>query len=679
VGSFLALVLALGAPSIFGHKLKQGDVADRDFTAERSMRVVDLLATERAREQARSKTVPIFKRDDATNQRILAKVKQTLDSTSAMPAVGAPPTSLQAAISKVGAAQWNQQSQSSTQRFLSCEDLLAGHQKQWPAQVMEFLPESWSANLRDQTAALLATDLEPNVIVDSDATEQAVKEAMAHTNPVTRDIEAGSLIVPKGEILTSEDINILDQMGINYVRDFKKVGGLVLSLLAAFGLIAIYLWRFEPEFLASPSAIALMATVCVVTSGIASAVGREYPQFVPLPAAALVLSVIYGKRTAMVLAVMLLLFLGVSDHLDASHLVALGAASAVAFGTNISRRTELMFTGVLIGIIQAIAYFFVAVFGGKAGSAMGVGEELAENLLGGLSSSIVAIGSLPFLETLFGILTPFRIAELSEPDQPLLRQLEENAPGTYQHSLAVANLAEAGAKAINANVNLVRAGAMYHDIGKMVTPKYFIENQLGGKNPHDEIAPEDSRARVLAHVTNGLDLAEKYGLPRQIQAFIPEHQGTTIMAYFYHKACVRDGFANVRESDYRYPGPKPQTKETAIVMLADVSEAVTHSMHDPTQEEVDAAIGNVFKARWDDGQFSESTLTEAELKRVQEGFARVWRTLHHERLKYPTTSTGRMPVPPTYIESQAQGGNGQGQSQPTEEPKVTGESFQSDC
>lgn len=679
MGSFLALTLALGAPYIFGHRLKQGEVADRDFIASQRALVVDVSGTEHAREMAREQTLPVFSRDEAANVRILAKINRTLADLSAGKTGEG---SLPPAVASIGAEQWRQQAEASVNRFLDCEDLLPGHHGQWPHELIEFLPQGWEPALRQQTAQLLAGDLEPNVIVDRNATEQAIKESVAHTKAVKKEIDVGRLIVARGEVLSADDISVLDQLGINYVRDFDKLGGVVVSLLVAFCLFAIYLSRFEPEFFCTPSALALMGTVGVVTCGIAAGVGREYPAFVPLPAAALCLSVVFGKRTAMVLAILLVVFLRLSDLLDTPHLVALAAASAVAFGANITRRNELMFTGVLIGIVQAIAYFFVAVFGGKAGSAVGVGGELAANLLGGLSSSIVAIGSLPFLEILFGILTPFRIAELSEPDQPLLRQLEENAPGTYQHSLAVANLAEAGAKAINVNVNLVRAGAMYHDIGKMVTPKYFIENQLGGKNPHDEIPPEDSRSRVLAHVTNGLQLALKYGLPKQIQAFIPEHQGTTIMAYFYHKACLRDGPANVKENDYRYPGPKPQTKETAIVMLADVSEAVTHSLHDPTQQEVEAAIGNVFKARWDDGQFTESTLTEPELNKVRDAFARVWRTLHHERLKYPSTTTGRMPVPPQYAELASQPGNGgHGEPRRAEEPaaQAAGEQTDFDC
>jgi membrane-associated HD superfamily phosphohydrolase len=163
------------------------------------------------------------------------------------------------------------------------------------------------------------------------------------------------------------------------------------------------------------------------------------------------------------------------------------------------------------------------------------------------------------------------------------------------------------------------------------------------------MSPEDSRERVLAHVTDGLVLAKEYNLPKAVQDFIPMHQGTSLMAYFYHKACVRDGVENVDPQFYRYPGPKPQSKETSIVMLADVSEAVTHSMHDPSQEEVEAAMTKVFQNRWDDGQFNEAGLSYPELEIIKGAFVHVWRTLHHERLKYPSTTTGRMAVPPEAV------------------------------
>jgi cyclic-di-AMP phosphodiesterase PgpH len=665
VVSFVLLLVALGSPFIFGHKLQPGEIADRDYIARQKSYVVDLGKTREAQDLARESALPVFRKSEKMNTTITQLVKLKLDAVGNainQPA-GQPPTpditvrQLAAAIGKDQYPAWRAAIEKAMPQFLNSQYLLSGdHQNEWQSCFYEFLPERFSDALRKQTSSYICTSMQPNVLVDAQATKQRKKETVAHIAPITKAVEAGTVIIRKGEQLTPEDVDVLDQMGIGHTRDLQTLLGVTTCLLTAFMLFGMFLYTIEPQYFFAPSALALMATVCIAASAIAAAVGHEFPQFVPVPAMALVLSVIFGRRVSTILTMLIIIFLFVSNLVDAAHLVALAAASGIALGANITKRTGLMLTGVLIGVVQAIAYFVAAMFGDMPGSALGLGvgmgvgmgKELAENLLGGLSSSIVAIGSLPFLEIIFGILTPFRIAELSEPDQPLLRQLEENAPGTYQHSLAVANLAEAGAKSIGADINLVRAGAMYHDIGKMVTPRYFIENQLGDKNPHDEIAPEESRAKVLAHVTNGLVLARKYGLPKQIQDFIPEHQGTTIMAYFFHKACLRDGVQNVVELDYRYPGPKPQTKETAIVMLADVSEAVTHSMHDPSQKEVEAAIGNVFKARWDDGQFADSDLTPEELDKVKNAFVRVWRTLHHERLKYPATTTGRMPVPPQY-------------------------------
>jgi cyclic-di-AMP phosphodiesterase PgpH len=636
--SYGALIVALGWPFMFLHTIQPGDIADRDYISREKTSVVDIAKTREAQEAARAATVPVMRRNDAAREANIDRVMKIVEG----PVI----PDVMASLPDKNYAAWQKATEASARRFIEHVALYHDAEEKWGAIFHAFLPDSWSDDLRDKTSKLVAAQLQPDVELDQTATDQKFKEKMASVRPITKEIETGTLLIERGQQLTSDDVSMLNQMGIKDSREISNLLGIGVALLAAFALFGAFLFTYEPQLFFSPSALALMATVCVVTSGVASAVGRDYPQFLPLPACALILSVLFGRRVSAVLTLLIVLFLRVSDLVDPAHLIGLAAASGMALGINITKRKELMLTGLMIGVMQAIGYFVASIFFHPNTQAMPIAFELVRNLLGGLSSAIVGIGSLPFLEIMFGVLTPFRVAELSEPDQPLLRQLEEKAPGTYQHSLAVANLAEAGAKAIGADVNLVRAGAMYHDIGKMVQPRYFIENQLGDKNPHDEIPPEESRARVLAHVTNGLELARKYGLPRQVKDFIPEHQGTTVMAYFYHKACQRDGFENVKESDYRYPGPKPQCKETAIVMLADVSEAVTHSMRDPTQEEVEIAIGNVFKARWDDGQFSESNLTAAELEKVKQAFVRVWRTLHHERLKYPSTTTGRMPVPP---------------------------------
>lgn len=663
--SYIVLLLILAGPYFFGHTLKVGDLAEQNLQANRLVQVKDEERTSEEQENAKHAVLPVLKRDPRKSGEILARVSAGIEQLRA--AAKAKSASEQAEKSPASSfdtddqklvkvlAQMNDaelatyvnETNAAAQRLLGHMSLPPYVEKrEWEDEVFEFLPEHMKLDVRRATSVFVSKRLETNVSVDRASTEQKVLQAITQVKPVMKQIDLGSVIVRKGDRISAAQLATLNSMGITEVRDANTAAVIGIALFAAFLMFGIYLYTFHAELFYSPSAIGLMATLCIAPCATAFFVGKDYPPFVPLSAATLILAVTYGRRLAAVLTVLILLFFSVSELMSGANLVAMGTAAGMALGASIKRRRDLMLTGFLIGLMQMVGYFTAIVITGQSVRPAALGVELGMQMLGGLFAAIAAIGALPFLENIFGILTPYRIAELAEPDQPLMRQLEENAPGTYQHSLAVANLAEGGARAIGADVNLVHTGAMYHDIGKMVTPRYFIENQLGDKNPHDFIPPEESRAKVLAHVTNGLALAQKYGLPKAVQAFIPEHQGTTVMAYFYHKACVRDGVDNVDQLDYRYPGPKPQTKESAIVMLADVSEAVTHSMKDPTMEEVESVMSNVFKARWDDGQFNECGLSSDELDKVKKGFVRVWRTLHHDRLKYPATTTGKMPVVP---------------------------------
>jgi len=518
--------------------------------------------------------------------------------------------------------------------------------KLWEDIVVEFLPENMAPDLKVLSSQVLAQDLEPNLVIDPESTRTKAAQIVKTVQPVMKSVAAGDIIVARGSIISEEKLQLLQALGLTNINRWPFVFSMAISLVAALTLVALFLYTYEPKHFFSSNSLGLMFSVTVIVCALASLIGKIYPPFVPLPALALILTIFFGNRVAIVVTLPVLMLIAVDRLLDMHHLAAYVLASLVAIFTYSKGRNAILTTAIAIAIAQVVGDLAASAMDQSIVSWPMLLRQLGLDFLGGISSSILAIGSLPFLENIFGLITPFRIAELTDANQPLLKRLEENAPGTYQHSLAVANLAEAGAKAIAADANLVRAGALYHDIGKMVRPKFFIENQLGAANPHDSMSPEDSRARVLAHVTDGIALAEKYALPRAIQDFIPMHQGTTLMAYFYHKACLRDGAENVDSNFYRYPGPRPNSKETAIVMLADVSEAVTHSMHDPTQEEVEQALEKVFQNRWDDGQFVDSTLTYDELVKVKGGFARVWRTLHHERLKYPATTTGKMPVPP---------------------------------
>jgi len=267
--------------------------------------------------------------------------------------------------------------------------------------------------------------------------------------------------------------------------------------------------------------------------------------------------------------------------------------------------------------------------------------------LAGLAWCIVALGLSPYLERLFDVVTPIRLAELSNPNRPLLKRLATEAPGTFQHTLFVASLAEAAARELHCNVELVRAGTLYHDIGKMHDPLGFIENQMGGPNKHDEINnPWQSAEIIKKHVSEGLAIARRYNIPEAIQDFIPEHQGTILISYFYFQAKQRaqgEGIV-VDEPQFRYIGPIPQSRETGIVMLADACEAALRSLKDATPETALSMVKKIFRARWQDHQLDESGLRWEELPTIAEVFVRVWQQYNHQRIAYPKAALEPQPV-----------------------------------
>jgi putative nucleotidyltransferase with HDIG domain len=240
---------------------------------------------------------------------------------------------------------------------------------------------------------------------------------------------------------------------------------------------------------------------------------------------------------------------------------------------------------------------------------------------------------LPFLEQWFGIVTPIKLLELANPAHPLLRRLQLEAPGTYHHSIMVGNLAESAAEAIGADALLVRVGCYYHDIGKLRRPAFFVENQLGIENPHERMTPSLSALTVSAHVRDGIELAREYGLPEAVIAFIPQHHGTALLAYFFHQALERgDPFD---ETAFRYDGPKPQTPETAIVMLADAVEAAVRTLTRPTPDRLEEVVRRLIRDKLEDGQLDECGLTFRDLDRIALAFVRILGGVLHPRLEYP--------------------------------------------
>jgi cyclic-di-AMP phosphodiesterase PgpH len=309
------------------------------------------------------------------------------------------------------------------------------------------------------------------------------------------------------------------------------------------------------------------------------------------------------------------------------------ALSGLMMNFNLSE-TLILFMGSLAGAykLREVACFLLINPVLNKDIMMYIVKPLAVN---GLAAGLVVMASLKIFEIMFGEITNFTLLELSDSSQPLLKRMVVEAPGTYHHSLIVSNLAEAAADAIGANALLTRVGAYYHDIGKMVKPEYFTENQIVSGNKHDALEPSMSRLVILNHVKEGVDLAHKYKLNQKIIDFIPQHHGTSLIYYFYQRALAEGEGQEVDEENYRYPGPKPQTKETAIVLLADSVEGATRALDEHTPQKIEDVVRKVINNKFIDGQLDECNLTLKEIDVIASTFVRVLSAMYHSRIKYP--------------------------------------------
>lgn len=481
---------------------------------------------------------------------------------------------------------------------------------------------------------LLLISLKPNLIKDEEQTRLQAEKAAQEVQPVTIQVRRGEVIVKNGQEISANDFIVLDYFGLSRRETnwFTLIGfgGLVCGAVTLFWLLE---QRYHPKGLRNRD-YWLVGLMCLSTPlmVIINAPSTN------LPAIGFLMGTFYGSVLAVtgvgLLAVMLPIGMGLSVMQWVPSAIA-GLIVAV-LAARVRSREELAFLGVGVGLIQGLLYLLLGAMSGVVWYSL-FGRAVLEALLG-LAWSIVAIGISPYLEHLFDVVTTLRLVELANPNRALLKRLASETPGTFQHTLFVANLAEAAARELGCNVELTRTGTLYHDIGKMHDPLGFIENQMGGANKHDEINdPWVSAAIIKKHVTEGIVMARRARLPKAVQAFIPEHQGTMTIAYFYHQAQQRaktDSIC-VNEADFRYDGPAPQSRETGIVMLADACEAALRSLKDATPEEALNMINKILAARWKDGQLDESGLTRSQMSTIAQVFVQVWQQSNHQRIVYP--------------------------------------------
>jgi putative nucleotidyltransferase with HDIG domain len=317
-----------------------------------------------------------------------------------------------------------------------------------------------------------------------------------------------------------------------------------------------------------------------------------------------------------------------------------GSIYAIYLTKHSHQREDLANAGTKIALCQGLVFLFSVLIAVKNFSVSTVLVITALYALSGILSGLIALAVLPYLEFTFRLLTPFRLSELSNPNQSLLKKLKEEAPGTYEHSLNVSRYAEEASNAIGANTELIRVGLLYHDIGKTYNPDYFIENNLGKPNPHTTLDdPKKSAEIIIAHVPEGVKLAKKHKLPEAIIDFIPMHQGTTVTNYFYVKALEKYGKSNINIMDFKYPGPIPNSREAGIAMIADSAEAALKSEKELNSEnDVREKIAKIISARVNEGELRNSNLKPEELELIKDSFVKVWKSRNHDRIKYPEQS-----------------------------------------
>lgn len=492
---------------------------------------------------------------------------------------------------------------------------------------------------------ILLEVLEPNLEKDRDATKTMAEEAASAIEPVIVEIKQGEVIVDEGEIITQADFVLLDGFGLSR-RSINWMGIKLSAVIATFS-VAIF-WLIQTKvYISIRRRDYMLLCLLSVSTPLLAIFNIPYTN---LPAIGLLTSSFYSSSLAVSLVTILTgLTIFSTQAISWEYLLAgcAGGLIAAAIANKLRYREAMARLGVLVGLTQGGVYFITHLI--ISSSAVSIWSAVLPEALiysvSGIAWSIVALGISPYLERLFDLVTPIRLAELSNPNLPLLKRLATEAPGTFQHTMFVSSLAEAAGRKLNCNVELIRAGTLYHDIGKMHDPLGFIENQMGGTNKHDEIDdPWKSAEIIRKHVTEGLVMARKYGLPKAIRDFIPEHQGTLLIAYFYHQAkqkVAEDPRIKVFESDFRYVGPVPQSREAGILMLADGSEAALRSLKDVTHDKALAMIKKIFKARWHDQQLVDSGLSYDELPIIADVFVQVWQQFNHKRIVYPKGALGK--------------------------------------
>lgn len=496
-----------------------------------------------------------------------------------------------------------------------------------------------SSDLSDSEKAIalnFVNVVEPNFFYDKEKTDELIKETLKQVPPVM--IKKNQIVVSEGEPVTAHQLELLGTLGLlsdsaSGICIYIALGVLVIIVMyLQYGYIHKYYTAINKEF----SKIVMISILNVFPVILARLFGMMSNYIIPLACMPMLITLLLNYKISLVFSMLNVILIGGAVGFN-PNIIILAILNVVLGGTllrKMQQRNDILYSSITVAVLSSILTFSVGTL--TTNNFMEILADSTFAAAGAILSGILTIGVLPFFESTFDIVTNAKLLELSNPNNPLLKKLLMEAPGTYHHSILVANLAELAAEQVGGNPLLARIGAYYHDVGKTKRPYFFRENQFGKKNPHDRLKPEVSSKIIISHVKDGSELAKEYNLPKTIHDFIVTHHGETLVKYFY--LTVKNNSENpdeVKEEDFKYPGPKPMSKEQGIVMLADSTEAAVRSINEPTEEKIEKMVNNIIDDKLASGQLDNCDLTLRDISKIKKCFLKALNGIHHERIEYP--------------------------------------------
>ena len=666
---------------IGGRSYQVGDIARRDVYAPSTVTYVDPVATDQARQQAADSAPESYRRDGKVPDQVSKDVKSYFDTVGK---IRSSDTSRDQKISKIAdsAPFYLPNSTARTLAFLDKNEMekargyvlenlkelykstdVADNDAGSAAAAATTLSEARSrlsgaaqrdasGDVGDVVATLSRGFLKPNYVINRQATQKARDTAASQVRPVQGNVQQGERILSRGQVIDRLDLARLQAIGQTGGPDPWTVFlGVGLVVAAEMGIAWYFLERFGSRIIRTKAVIRVLlaASLTVLFTAVARAfmLFSVNPYLIPLAGLSILGTVLLGPRLMFLMVVISSVNVGIiaGNNFLLSAALLISSGFAIYTVVRVNSRTELLKAGLFIAAVTAVITFAFTLIGGSGlGTALGMG---AFGLGNGLLSLMIAMVLQPLLENAFNLLTPIKLLELSDPGSPLLNKLLRGAPGTFSHSMQVGNLAENAADRIGADTLLARVGAYYHDIGKLEHPGYFIENQISQMNPHTALSPTLSAKIIKRHVKDGVDIGRAWDLPQEILDIIAQHHGTSRIEYFYRTALgnALEG-EPIRESDFRYPGSRPRSKEAGIVMLADSIEATVKSISKPTPKRIEDIVASTIKGKLEDGQFDECALTMQEIHESGEAIREALIGFLGPRIEYPGPAVQKPPEKP---------------------------------